>query len=788
MDLTGVNSNPGFASAAFAAPAPTNIEGSYATQASEPPTLSPFEQQMQDALQRSSVGPAVARAANSLNAVAAEAKDPEPAAESPEPAVTTPQNWNNSAALPSKTRIGVNSPLTSATSKNESASGQGMNPPLIGAVGTLSNLAPTTPVPSPLTSQPVTAAPPDTQADITATTRANANAGLGSTEKNCSSSIPMITVDAGVPSNAVLPSLSDSSASGDAFGATALSQTAVMSATVSAVSNGAGNQNVGINESTSPDTRAPSATNASPVIGEISGLPALSSVTSAAPTTDASVDPMPVLPNGSQSANAAGRRRAPADSAIVQNSDTNDPSTSTASVTDTVTDASAPPQNKATTATSTNSVDTHGDKSAGNRSGIALPPALTEGGARSLGEAISVPPTASPAVNPSLGHATTRGSQPDPAAASSLIPGTDGSSAPPSAASPRLILPMPSNTGGKPDEAQVRSTQSAEGGAVDQGGTLQPDIKSAFAKGTSSPVGVGVAKPNLATRNAGSSFALRQMEQPQSGKEPASAELSTSSNSQEITPPDPKAPTRAGVPDSSNTPSGTANANPFPAIPADALFAHTLTQLTPAAVLHQDAVVDAASAQAQTLSVPVSAPHATATPSAPPASPSSSPNGSPSTSAPLPDPDGSPIHFVGNAKLVQTASHSEMRIAMDSDKLGPVELRARVVGDEIGAAITVEKRDAHAALSVELPALQQALSEKQLRVDQVTLVHGSLHSTSGDAGAAARQQQDQRQASGALAPPWSIATPNSHFVGQGFLYGSDTAMIFDSQGRLSVHA
>ena len=145
------------------------------------------------------------------------------------------------------------------------------------------------------------------------------------------------------------------------------------------------------------------------------------------------------------------------------------------------------------------------------------------------------------------------------------------------------------------------------------------------------------------------------------------------------------------------------------------------------------------------------------------------------------------MHFVGNAKLVQAASHSEMRIAMDTDKLGPVELRARIVGDQVGAAIMVEKRDAHAALAVELPALQQALSDKQLRVDQVTLLHGSLHSTSGDAGAAGREQE-QRQTPSGGATPWSGGTPGSRSLIQGSFYGAESAGIFDSQGRLSVHA
>jgi flagellar hook-length control protein FliK len=160
----------------------------------------------------------------------------------------------------------------------------------------------------------------------------------------------------------------------------------------------------------------------------------------------------------------------------------------------------------------------------------------------------------------------------------------------------------------------------------------------------------------------------------------------------------------------------------------------------------------------------------------------------PSAPAPAPSslppsvPDGASNRLVDSAKLVEAAGHSEMRIAMETDRLGPVELRAQMNGDQVGAAITVEKRDAHAALAVELPALQQALSDKQLRVDQVTLLHGSLGSTAGDAGASARQQQRSGQQT--AANPWSVGAGG---VSQIFT-SSEQSGSFDSQGRLSVHA
>jgi flagellar hook-length control protein FliK len=137
---------------------------------------------------------------------------------------------------------------------------------------------------------------------------------------------------------------------------------------------------------------------------------------------------------------------------------------------------------------------------------------------------------------------------------------------------------------------------------------------------------------------------------------------------------------------------------------------------------------------------------------------------------------------VDSAKLVEAAGRSEMRIAMDTERLGPVELRAHMVGDQVGAAITVEKRDAHSMLAVELPALQQALSDKQIRVEQVTLLHASLGSAAGDAGAS--QRQDQRSSAHASTTPWpggsgGFAQTASNIPQSG---------IFDSKGRLSVHA
>jgi len=145
-------------------------------------------------------------------------------------------------------------------------------------------------------------------------------------------------------------------------------------------------------------------------------------------------------------------------------------------------------------------------------------------------------------------------------------------------------------------------------------------------------------------------------------------------------------------------------------------------------------------------------------------------------------PDDGTTKGVSTAQLADAATHTEMRIAMQTDKLGNIELRAHLAGETVGAAITVEKRDAHSILAVELPALQQALSEKSLRVDQVTLFQGTLDLNHSQGGKDAEQQQ----ANGAQnqAKTWMAPSSNFPMMNAEFMNGS----AFDSAGRLNVRA
>lgn len=153
-------------------------------------------------------------------------------------------------------------------------------------------------------------------------------------------------------------------------------------------------------------------------------------------------------------------------------------------------------------------------------------------------------------------------------------------------------------------------------------------------------------------------------------------------------------------------------------------------------------------------------------------------------------PDSSWGHQVSDAQFSNLNGQSEMRIAMQNDKLGAIELHARVTGDELGAAITVEKHDAHAALAIELPALQQSLSEKQLRVTQVALTQGSLSSTIGDAGA--HSQQNQRGTPQSAQSPQSTQSNSfwndARTLSTAAWFVHEQVGVFNAQGRLSVQA
>lgn len=150
--------------------------------------------------------------------------------------------------------------------------------------------------------------------------------------------------------------------------------------------------------------------------------------------------------------------------------------------------------------------------------------------------------------------------------------------------------------------------------------------------------------------------------------------------------------------------------------------------------------------------------------------------------------DNAQTRLVQAAHLGGNLRESEMNISMQAESLGAVELRARVSGDVVGAAIGVERHDARVMISNNLSSLHDALQERQLRIGNVTVFESPVHSgaTAGDGSAPQQRGAAPRQAAGAgstgaqsgLSPTETAAASES----------SEGNPVFDSNGRLSVRA
>jgi hypothetical protein len=84
--------------------------------------------------------------------------------------------------------------------------------------------------------------------------------------------------------------------------------------------------------------------------------------------------------------------------------------------------------------------------------------------------------------------------------------------------------------------------------------------------------------------------------------------------------------------------------------------------------------------------------------------------------------------IVNSARLSEQMGQAEMQVKLQSDALGSISLHATLHDNQVGAAIRVEGHETHAILAAELPALERALSEKNLRVESISILPGSVSS------------------------------------------------------------
>ena len=135
-------------------------------------------------------------------------------------------------------------------------------------------------------------------------------------------------------------------------------------------------------------------------------------------------------------------------------------------------------------------------------------------------------------------------------------------------------------------------------------------------------------------------------------------------------------------------------------------------------------------------------------------------------------------------QLYQRVGGAEMHIAMDTESLGAIDLRAVVHQGSLSATIAVQRPDVQTLLVNELPALQHSLAEKNLQVNQISVLAGSIGSGTNMNGEPHQQSQNRPSTplfTGTFAQ--SDAEPAVSRV-----QGSESVLALGSSGRLSVLA
>ena len=149
-------------------------------------------------------------------------------------------------------------------------------------------------------------------------------------------------------------------------------------------------------------------------------------------------------------------------------------------------------------------------------------------------------------------------------------------------------------------------------------------------------------------------------------------------------------------------------------------------------------------------------------------------------------------HLQGDVALAShlagTAGQSEMNIAMQAEALGAVQVRTHVSGDQVQAAITVERRDAHAVLSSDLPALHQALNDRQLRLEGISVSQASFAGGTAISDGTGRQHPQDGTPQHPFSAGSRFAPDSKAPESLGSTEPSDARTAFDSHGRLSVRA
>jgi hypothetical protein len=149
------------------------------------------------------------------------------------------------------------------------------------------------------------------------------------------------------------------------------------------------------------------------------------------------------------------------------------------------------------------------------------------------------------------------------------------------------------------------------------------------------------------------------------------------------------------------------------------------------------------------------------------------------------DPAISAMH---DARLVTKANQAEMRIQLEADGLGPVELRASVVGNTIGATIAAQRPETHWLLSSGVGSLHQALSDQHLHVDRIDILWSPGANVGGGSGGAATNGSGAEARQQGAGQPWTgtaSAPAPADSAAEEMTTTSSMSSLY-SEGKLSV--
>lgn len=111
------------------------------------------------------------------------------------------------------------------------------------------------------------------------------------------------------------------------------------------------------------------------------------------------------------------------------------------------------------------------------------------------------------------------------------------------------------------------------------------------------------------------------------------------------------------------------------------------------------------------------------------------------------------------SELYQRMGNSEMRVAVETDLLGRIDLHATMHQSTLTATIGVQRSDVQTLLANDLPALQHTLADQHFHIENISVHDNSVGQRMGSSG----QQESHRQNSPPHTAPAARAIPGVEF-------------------------